>query len=250
MVEAAPDEKGEYTLLGSEGIDNDGDGRVNEDAVGGYDMNRNWAWDWQPNYIQHGAMEYPFSLPETRALVGIHHRASEHRRRPILPQRGRHDPAQPRARRRRRAARATIASCKSSPRAARRCCRSTVPWSSGRISTRSGAARSTGSMPPGAPSPTPPSSGPRAIWTRARTALPSEDEAAFLKYVLLNDGVVKWHEFDHPQFGKIELGGTKKNWGRTAAFLSARRGMPPQHGLHAVSRRPNAAAQDQRSENR
>ncbi len=68
MVEAAPDEPGEYTLLGYEGIDNDGDGLVNEDPVGGYDMNRNWAWDWQPNYIQFGSQEYPFSLPETRAL--------------------------------------------------------------------------------------------------------------------------------------------------------------------------------------
>ena len=68
MVEVGPEEKGEYALLGWEGIDNDGDGKVNEDPAGGYDMNRNWAWDWQPNYIQHGSMAYPFSLPETRAL--------------------------------------------------------------------------------------------------------------------------------------------------------------------------------------
>ncbi|MEN6578940.1 MAG: M14 family zinc carboxypeptidase, partial [Phycisphaerales bacterium] len=32
MVRAKPDEPGEYTLLGWEGIDNDGDGRVNEDG--------------------------------------------------------------------------------------------------------------------------------------------------------------------------------------------------------------------------
>src|SRR5262249_42890402 len=68
MVPAAPDEKGEFTLLGWEGIDNDGDGQVNEDAAGGYDMNRNWARDWQPNYIQHRAIEHPFQVPETRAL--------------------------------------------------------------------------------------------------------------------------------------------------------------------------------------
>lgn len=68
MVEAAVDQPGEYTLLGSEGLDNDGDGEVNEDARGGYDMNRNWAWDWQPTYVQFGAHDYPFSLPETRAL--------------------------------------------------------------------------------------------------------------------------------------------------------------------------------------
>ena len=68
MVPAAPDEPGQYTLLGLEGVDNDGDGQVNEDPVGGYDPNRNWAWDWQPSFVQSGAMDYPFSLPETRAV--------------------------------------------------------------------------------------------------------------------------------------------------------------------------------------
>lgn len=63
-----PGEKGDWVLLGSEGIDNDGDGRVNEDPVGGYDPNRNYAADWQPNYIQGGSMDYPFQLPEARAL--------------------------------------------------------------------------------------------------------------------------------------------------------------------------------------
>lgn len=61
-------ETGDYILLGTEGIDDDGDGRVNEDGPGGYDPNRNWPIDWQPNYIQGGAMEYPFQLPETRAV--------------------------------------------------------------------------------------------------------------------------------------------------------------------------------------
>ena len=36
---------------------------------GGYDMNRNWAYDWQPNYVQYGAKDYPFSQPETRAVA-------------------------------------------------------------------------------------------------------------------------------------------------------------------------------------
>ena len=61
-------ETGDYILLGSEGIDNDGDGRVNEDGPGSYDGNRNWASDWQPDYIQSGAMDYPFQLPEARAV--------------------------------------------------------------------------------------------------------------------------------------------------------------------------------------
>ena len=42
----------------------------------------------------------------------------------------------------------------------------------------------------------------------------SEDSAAFLKYVLLSDGVVKWHSYTHPTFGPIEIGGTKKHWSR------------------------------------
>ena len=25
---------------------------------------------------------------------------------------------------------------------------------------------------------------------------------------------MKWHEIDHPQYGKVEVGGVKKNWGR------------------------------------
>ncbi|MBT8487066.1 MAG: peptidase M14 [Phycisphaerae bacterium] len=62
------EEPGGWTNLGSEGLDNDGDGRVNEDGPGGYDPNRNWPSDWQPNYVQRGAGEYPFSLPETKAV--------------------------------------------------------------------------------------------------------------------------------------------------------------------------------------
>jgi len=61
-------EVGDWVLLGSEGLDDDGDGLVNEDPVGGYDPNRNWATGWQPNYIQGGAMDYPFQLPEARAI--------------------------------------------------------------------------------------------------------------------------------------------------------------------------------------
>jgi hypothetical protein len=69
IIERAPTgERGELSRLGSEGIDNDGDGRTNEDGPGGYDMNRNWPSDWQPNYIQYGAGTHPFSYPETAAV--------------------------------------------------------------------------------------------------------------------------------------------------------------------------------------
>ncbi len=63
-----PGKVGELTMVGSEGIDNDGDGRINEDGPGGYDMNRNWPSGWQPNYIQYGAGDYPFDRPETSAI--------------------------------------------------------------------------------------------------------------------------------------------------------------------------------------
>lgn len=56
-----PGEKGEWTLLGYEGIDNDDDGRYNEDAEGYLDPNRNWPFGWYPDFIQSGAGEYPLS---------------------------------------------------------------------------------------------------------------------------------------------------------------------------------------------
>ncbi len=68
LVRIKPGEKGEYELLGLEGFDNDGDGLVNEDGPGGYDGNRDWSINWQPDYIQNGAGKYPFSLPENRAV--------------------------------------------------------------------------------------------------------------------------------------------------------------------------------------
>lgn len=62
-------ELGDWTYLGQEGIDRDGDGRVSEDGWDGYDMNRNWPADWQPNYVQRGAGPFPLSSPETRAIA-------------------------------------------------------------------------------------------------------------------------------------------------------------------------------------
>lgn len=66
-IKGKPDEIGDYKYIGSEGIDNDGDGRYNEDSGGGYDPNRDWPSYWQPNYIQRGAGSYPFYWPESKA---------------------------------------------------------------------------------------------------------------------------------------------------------------------------------------
>jgi len=69
MLPAKTDQPGQYTLLGSEGFDNDGDGFVNEDGPGSYDPNRDWAWNWAPRYVQGGADHYPFTFPENRSVA-------------------------------------------------------------------------------------------------------------------------------------------------------------------------------------
>jgi hypothetical protein len=76
LMKRAPAGKGNY-IVSSEGIDNDGDGRVNEDGIGGLDLHRNYPENWRPmpgrdltgrGYTQGGAGEYPLSETETRAV--------------------------------------------------------------------------------------------------------------------------------------------------------------------------------------
>ena len=71
MIPAPEGIKGEYDLIGNEGMDKDGDGRANEDGIGGYDPNRDFGFSWQPNFIQNGALKYPFSLPESLAFANF-----------------------------------------------------------------------------------------------------------------------------------------------------------------------------------
>jgi hypothetical protein len=69
MVRIKPGEKGEWTILGEEGIDNDGDGQVNEDSEGYVDPNRQWGFDWAPEYVQSGSGEFPFQAVGLKALA-------------------------------------------------------------------------------------------------------------------------------------------------------------------------------------
>jgi hypothetical protein len=69
LVPVQPGELGDYLALGKEGYDNDGDGRVNEDAPGYVDPNRTWGFSWEPQYVQAGAGAYPLSIPETRSIA-------------------------------------------------------------------------------------------------------------------------------------------------------------------------------------
>ena len=213
MVRARPDEPGEYTLLGWEGIDNDGDGRVNEDGRGGYDLNRNWAWDWQPAYVQYGAMDYPFSQPETRAVArfvlahpniaaaqcyhnaggmilrgpgreGGEMKGSDNRLLQMIADRGE----------------------KILP-----YYRSMICWQD--LYTTWGDEDSWLYGMRGALAYT------CEMWTSRNLYKtdhhPSdEQEAEFIRDVLLGDGVVAWHEYEHPTYGRIEIGGTRKEWGR------------------------------------
>ncbi len=58
---------GQRFRLASEGIDNDGDGRFNEDRVGGVDLNRNFPANWSAAQFASGP--FPLSEPESWALV-------------------------------------------------------------------------------------------------------------------------------------------------------------------------------------
>jgi Zinc carboxypeptidase len=69
MVPLKPGDKAEWTLLGDEGIDNDGDGQINEDEEGYVDGNRNWGFRWFPPYVQSGAGDFPFEASGLRAIA-------------------------------------------------------------------------------------------------------------------------------------------------------------------------------------
>jgi hypothetical protein len=69
MVRVKPGEKGEWAMIGDEGLDNDGDGQVNEDGPGYVDPNRNWGFDWAPRYVEGGSGNYPFQGAGLKGLA-------------------------------------------------------------------------------------------------------------------------------------------------------------------------------------
>lgn len=75
LMKRVPEGKGIYQLA-SEGYDNDNDGRINEDGIGGLDLHRNYPENWRPKkehtgrgFTQGGAGEFPLSEAETRSVV-------------------------------------------------------------------------------------------------------------------------------------------------------------------------------------
>ncbi|UCE42177.1 MAG: hypothetical protein JSV17_04185 [Candidatus Aminicenantes bacterium] len=71
MVPREIDEKGEWRIIGPEGLDNDEDGRINEDPPGRERTvsNRNYPAYWAPSWIQSSAGPYPLSEPEAKAQI-------------------------------------------------------------------------------------------------------------------------------------------------------------------------------------
>ena len=213
MVRVEPGKSGEYSLLGQEGIDNDQDGRINEDGVGGYDMNRNWAFDWQPEYVQRGAKDYPFCLPETRAVArfvlahpNIAAAQSYHNTGGMIlqgPGREGGDTHSQDAR--------VLAAIAERGEQILPFYRSLVIYSDLYTTWGSELDWFYGACGVLCYS--------NEMWSRKNLyktdqGTSSEQNTEFLKYVLLEDGLIPWQPYDHPTYGPIEIGGTPKHWGR------------------------------------
>ncbi|MES2775549.1 MAG: M14 family metallopeptidase [Bacteroidota bacterium] len=218
MIQVGPDEKGDYELLGLEGKDNDGDGLINEDGYTfEYDPNRDWGWNWQPNYIQGGAYKYPFSLPENRAIQEF---VMKH---------------------------PNIAAAQSFHNAGGQILRG--PGAESDASTYNAAdiqiydvlGKRGEELLPGYKYLVVYKDlytvyggeldwfyGSRGVYTFSNelwtpylffntdaTRNPNDNaNYQFDRYLLFQDAFVAWHAYDHPQYGKIEIGGFKKNFGR------------------------------------
>jgi hypothetical protein len=77
MRRAEEGEEAEWVVT-REGMDSDGDGRADEDGIGGLDLHRNYVENWRPEpgldytgrgFTQRGAGAYPLSEIETRSVV-------------------------------------------------------------------------------------------------------------------------------------------------------------------------------------
>ncbi|MBN2316898.1 MAG: hypothetical protein JXM79_23425 [Sedimentisphaerales bacterium] len=213
MVRTRPGETGDYDLLGSEGIDNDGDGRINEDGPGGYDLNRNWGFDWQPNYVQYGAQDYPFSQPEPRAVAefvmahtNIAAAQSYHNAGGMILRTPGSETGPTHSQDERVLALVAERGEKILP-----FYRSMILWKD--LYTAWGSELDWLYGGRGILSFT------NELWTsknlyRTPSSPSDEQQVEFIKYVLMDDGFVPWEEYEHSTYGTIEIGGRKKEWGR------------------------------------
>lgn len=217
MIPILPGEQGEYDLLGQEGFDNDGDGFVNEDSDGGYDPNRNWPWRWVPQYVQGGADAYPTSQVETQNIIrfvsahpniagaqSYHNSGGMILRGPGVPQ----DEYRPQ----------DVQVYDALGRAGEEILpgyRYMIVWKDlytawgGELDWLYGA-RGILTFS-------------NELWTPFLYFYKAPErgesryqtvESRFNRLLLMGEAMVEWQEVDHPQYGRIEVGGTKKNFGR------------------------------------
>jgi hypothetical protein len=217
MIPVLPGEKGEYDLLGSEGFDNDGDGLVNEDADGGYDPNRNWPWRWAPQYVQGGSDPYPTSLIETQNIIkfvtahpniagaqSYHNSGGMLLRGPGVPQ----DEYRPQDVQ-------VFNNIGAIGEEILPGYRYMIVWKDlytvwgGELDWFYGAKGILTFS--------------NELWTPFLYFYKAPErgdnryqttESRFNKLLLMGEAMVEWQEVDHPQYGRIEVGGTKKNFGR------------------------------------
>jgi hypothetical protein len=76
MVRRQSGDAGPFYRMVREGLDQNHDGVIANDGIGGLDMNRNYPRNWERQHIQSGAGDFPLSEPETYATVKF---LNEHR---------------------------------------------------------------------------------------------------------------------------------------------------------------------------
>jgi len=216
MIAADADQPGRYRLLGTEGYDNDGDGRVNEDGDGYYDPNRDWAWGWQPGYVQRGAYRYPFSVLENRMVADFvighpniagaqqYHNCGGMILRGPATKDDRYEPAD-------------VALHDAIAKKGKLLLPGYRYLAIGKdLYDVYGGAADWFYMMRGIVCHTMELFTSRNYFRKTPGSSQSRKEelAAFNRYLLLGQGVVPWHEVDHPQYGRVEVGGLKKQWRR------------------------------------
>ncbi|MEN6401662.1 MAG: M14 family metallopeptidase [Armatimonadia bacterium] len=69
MISRKAGDTGPFYHVVREGLIEDYDGGSIQEAVRGFDFNRNWGYNWQREHLQYGAGDYAFSNPEMKALA-------------------------------------------------------------------------------------------------------------------------------------------------------------------------------------